>query len=60
MDGIVYNTPFNTVGVGDPVPFGMAECGSGDLFGWGPAKSGKSTKGKKRNYIGMATKPAAP
>ena len=29
---VVYNTAFNTVGVGDPVPYGLNSLGSGDRF----------------------------
>ena len=60
MEGPVYNTPMNTLGVGDPVPFGVTECGSGDIFGYGPAKPKKFGKGKKGHVMGMATKQPAP
>lgn len=32
MEGPVYNTPMNTMGIGDPVPFGPGHFGSGDRF----------------------------
>ena len=36
---VVYNTPMNTVGVGDPMPFGgIAGLGSGDRFDGGFSK----------------------
>lgn len=28
----MYNTGFNTIGIGDPIPAGMNTLGSGDLF----------------------------
>ena len=40
-------TPFNTIGIGDPVPYGIGKMGSGDKF------SGGTTKKKKQ---GVATK----
>lgn len=33
MCDVVYNTPMNTVGIGDPIPFSSGSYGSGDLFG---------------------------
>lgn len=57
----VYNTPMNTVGIGDPVPFGAnGSYGSGDLFGsLFPAlpkapKSPKSPKSPKLPYTKKA------
>lgn len=50
MCGVVYNTPMNTIGVGDPVPFGTNSYGSGDLFGSifpGMPKAPKRSKGVK-------------
>ena len=38
MCGVVYNTPMNTVGVGDPVPFSTTGLGSGDRFDGGFSK----------------------
>ena len=35
-DCVVYNTPMNTLGVGDPVPFGINSYGSGDRFDMTP------------------------
>jgi len=46
MCNIVYNTPFNTVGIGDPVPYGMNSFGSGDRFDMGPNFKQKLPKGK--------------
>lgn len=40
-------TPFNTLGIGDPVPYGMGHAGSGDIFG----------NGKKKKKAQIATKP---
>lgn len=52
-----YNTPFNTVGVGDPVPYGMNSFGSGDRFDMGPKfKGGFSSRG--RSYSQYNYKPA--
>lgn len=42
----VYNTALNTIGVGDPVPFSVSECGSGDLFGGIFPKAPKAPKMK--------------
>lgn len=42
-------TPFNTIGIGDPVPYGIGKMGSGDKF------CGGTTKKKKK---GVATKAA--
>lgn len=33
MCDTTYNTPMNTIGIGDPVPFGCNNLGSGDKFG---------------------------
>ena len=53
----IYNTPFNTVGVGDPVPYGMNSLGSGDRFDLGPKfKLGYSSRG--RSYSQYNYKPA--
>ena len=52
MCGVVYNTPMNTVGVGDPVPFGMNSLGSGDRFDNGFAKK------KQTRYMPYYKKPA--
>lgn len=59
MCDVVYNTPMNTVGVGDPVPFGMHECGSGDVFNpvFTSKKRNVNSKGKT---INVAMKKAAP
>lgn len=43
-------TPFNTIGIGDPVPYGIGKMGSGDKF------CGGTTKKKKQ---GVATKAAS-
>lgn len=52
-----YNTPFNTIGVGDPVPYGMNSLGSGDRFDLGPKfKSEYSSRG--RSYSQYNYKPA--
>jgi len=43
----IYNGPLNTVGIGNPVPFGSAAnmgFGSGDRFDFGPGW------GNKKNY----------
>lgn len=45
-DGVVYNTPMNTIGIGDPVPAGMGIFGSGDRFDGGIGKKSKN-KNKK-------------
>ena len=42
-------TPFNTIGIGDPVPYGIGKMGSGDKF------CGSTTKKKKQ---AVATKAA--
>ena len=42
-------TPFNTIGIGDPVPYGIGKMGSGDKF------CGGTTKKKKQ---GVAIKAA--
>ena len=42
-------TPFNTIGIGDPVPYGIGKIGSGDKF------CGGTTKKKKQE---VATKAA--
>lgn len=47
-DCVVYNTPMNTIGVGDPVPFGINSYGSGDRFDTTP---GSKSKIKIRKYI---------
>lgn len=53
----VYNTAFNTLGVGDPVPYGMNSFGSGDRFDLGPKfKSGFTSRG--RSYSQYNYKPA--
>ena len=44
MCDVVYNTPLNTVGVGDPVPYGMNSLGSGDRFDMGPKRKVKLRK----------------
>ena len=43
---VVYNTPMNTIGVGDPVPFGINSYGSGDRFDTTPGSKSKN-KNKK-------------
>lgn len=45
-DCVVYNTPMNTIGVGDPVPFGINSYGSGDRFDTTPGSKSKN-KNKK-------------
>lgn len=45
-DGVVYNTPMNTIGIGDPVPASMGTFGSGDRFDGGIGKKSKN-KNKK-------------
>ena len=47
MCDTVYNTPMNTIGVGDPVPFGINSFGSGDLYG---QVLPKGKKGKQLPY----------
>lgn len=47
MCDTVYNTPMNTIGVGDPVPFGINSFGSGDLYG---QVLPKRKKGKQLPY----------
>lgn len=46
----VFQTPMNTLGIGDPVPYGINGYGSGDLFGnkKGSKKSKKSNIATKR------------
>lgn len=51
-----YNTPFNTVGIGDPVPYGMNSLGSGDRFDLGPKFKQKLPKG--RSFSQYNYKPA--
>ncbi len=46
MCDVTYNTAFNTVGVGDPVPYGLNSFGSGDRFDLGPNFNNKKKKGK--------------
>jgi hypothetical protein len=43
-------TPFNTIGIGDPVPYGIGTFGSGDKFA--------SNSKKKNKKSGIATKAA--
>lgn len=48
----IYNGPFNTMGIGDPVPYGSASnmgFGSGDRFDFGPGW------GRKKNFGSRAT-----
>ena len=45
-DCVVYNTPMNTLGVGDPVPFGINSYGYGDRFDTTPGSKSKN-KNKK-------------
>lgn len=52
-----YNTPFNTVGVGDPVPYGTNSLGSGDRFDLGP-KSNSGFTSRGRSYSQFNYKPA--
>lgn len=50
MCNVVYNTPMNTLGIGNPVPAGMNTLGSGDLFQFSPKrkKIKKITKQQKK------------
>lgn len=50
----MYNTGFNTIGIGDPVPAGMNTLGSGDLFQYGNV-SNKRKKNKQKPFK-IATK----
>lgn len=50
----MYNTGFNTLGIGDPIPAGMNTLGSGDLFQYGNASS-KKKKNKQKSFK-IATK----
>lgn len=49
-DGVVYNTPMNTIGIGDPVPFGINSFGSGDRFDTTPGSNRKSKNKNKKIY----------
>lgn len=49
-DGVVYNTPMNTVGIGDPVPFGIGTYGSGDRFDTTPDSKSKVKNKNKKIY----------
>lgn len=42
----MYNTGFNTLGIGDPVPAGLNTLGSGDLFQYGTTNKRKKNKQK--------------
>ena len=54
----VYNNCFNTVGVGDPVPYGMNSLGSGDRFDLGPFKKPFKKQGIKTIKAYSQYKPA--
>ena len=49
-------TPFNTIGIGDPVPYGIGRMGSGDKFCGGTAKKKKqriATKAAPQVQLGV-------
>ena len=57
MCEVVYNTPCNTIGVGDPVPYGMNSLGSGDRFDLGPKRKIK-IKRKAKSFSQYNYNPA--
>jgi len=53
-----YNTPYNTIGIGDPVPATFHSCGSGDRWDYYPFMSTKGTSSKKTKKGKKARKKA--
>ena len=52
MCNVVYNTPMNTLGIGNPVPATMNTLGSGDLFQFSQKRK-KIKKISKQKKINM-------